>query len=121
MEHSLLRLGGRLYNAILEYNEKHPITLPKHRISELLIDCAHRATLHGGTQLTLHHLRQKYWIIGNRNLVKAHIRRCVICARQAAKASTQLMETYRNHELIPRHCSLIPAWTTPDRSGSYRL
>jgi len=36
-------------------------------------------------------LRQRYWIIGSRNLVKAHIRRCVICARQAAKASTQLM------------------------------
>jgi len=90
-EGSLFRLGGRLHNAPLDYDEKHPIILPKHRISELLIDCAHRATLHGGTQLMLHHLRQRYWIIGSRNLVKAHIRRCVTCARQAAKASTQLM------------------------------
>ncbi|KAH0950366.1 hypothetical protein HN011_009013, partial [Eciton burchellii] len=52
---------------------------------------AHRATLHKSTQLMLRNLRQKYWIIGNRNLVKAHIRHCVICARQSAKISTQLM------------------------------
>jgi len=87
-EDTLLRFGRWLQNAALE---KHPIILPKHRISELLIDCAHRATLHRSTQLTLCHLRQKYWIIGSRNLVKAHIRRCVICAHQSAKASTQLM------------------------------
>jgi len=42
-EDSLLRLGGRLQNATLEYEEKHPIILPKHRISELLIDCAYSA------------------------------------------------------------------------------
>jgi len=56
---SLLRLGGRWRNAAFEYCEKHPIILPKHRISELLIDQAHRATLHGDTQLTLRNLRQK--------------------------------------------------------------
>lgn len=88
---SLLRLGGRLKNAAIGYTEKHPVLLPKHRVSELLIDHAHQTTLHGGTQLTLRTLRQKYWIIGGRNLVKAHIRQCVICARHSAKTSTQLM------------------------------
>jgi len=90
-EDLLLRLGGRLHNAALEYYEKHPIILPKHRISELLIDYAHRATFHEGTQLTLRNLKQKYWIIGSCNLVKAHIRHYVICARQSAKTSMQLM------------------------------
>jgi len=89
---SLLRLGGRLRNAALEYCEKHSIILPRHRISELLIDHAHQATLHGGTQLTLRILRQEYCIIGDRNLVKMHIRRYVICARQSPKFPTQLME-----------------------------
>jgi len=88
---SLLRLGGRLHNAALEYGEKHPIILPNHRISELFIDQAHRATLHGGPQLTLRILREEYWIIGGRSLVKKHIRRCVICTRQAARLPTQLM------------------------------
>jgi hypothetical protein len=48
---SLLQLGGR--NATFGYSEKHSIVLPRHRITELLIDHAHRATLHDGTQLTL--------------------------------------------------------------------
>jgi len=67
-ENLLFRLGGRLHNAALEYGEKHPIILPRHRISELLIDYAHRATLHRGTQLTLRNLKQKYWIIESGNL-----------------------------------------------------
>jgi len=100
-EDSLLRLGGRLQNAAVEYGEKHSIILPKHRISELLIDCAHRAILHGGTQLTLRHLRKKYWIIGSRNLVKAYIHRYVICARQSAKVSTQLMENLPESRVNP--------------------
>jgi len=48
---SLLRLGGRLRNAAIEYSEKCPVILPKHRISDLLIDHAHRGTLHGGISL----------------------------------------------------------------------
>jgi len=36
-------------------------------------------------------LREEYWIIGGRGLVKKHIRRCVICARQSARLLTQLM------------------------------
>jgi len=69
------------------FSEKHPVILPQHRISKLLIDHAHRATLYGGTQFTLRYLRQDYWIIGGRNLVKANIRRCVICTHQAVQKS----------------------------------
>ncbi|XP_011858427.1 PREDICTED: uncharacterized protein LOC105555984 [Vollenhovia emeryi] len=34
----LIRLGGRLANSALRYNERHPVILPRHHISELLID-----------------------------------------------------------------------------------
>lgn len=70
----LLRLGGRLKNATMCYSEQHTIMLPKHRIVKLLVDQAHKATLHGGTQLTLRTLRQHYWILRARNLVKMRIR-----------------------------------------------
>lgn len=90
-EDKLLRLGGRLRNAALCYSEQHPIILPKHRISKLLVDQAHKATLHGGTQLTLRTLRQRYWILGARNLVETRIRQCVICARHAAASPIQMM------------------------------
>lgn len=87
----LLRLGGRLRNAPIRYDEKHPIIMPKHKISELIALHAHLRPLHGGLQLTLHTLRQSYWIAGARSLVKAIINNCVECIRQRAAVSQQLM------------------------------
>ncbi|XP_071579348.1 uncharacterized protein [Temnothorax nylanderi] len=57
---STIRVGGRLNNAALTYEDQ-----------------AHRSTMHGGTQLTLAHIRQLYWIVGGRAPVKSHILRCV--------------------------------------------
>jgi len=88
----ILRVGGRLENTVLSYENKHQAILPKSaRLTTLLIDHAHKITLHGGTQLTLGHLRQQFWIIGGRASVKAHILRCVECARQRGIRAHQLM------------------------------
>ncbi|XP_039311339.1 uncharacterized protein LOC120359094 [Solenopsis invicta] len=86
-----LRVGGRLCRASLSYDERHPIILPRHRISELIVAQAHDRTLHGGTQLTLGVLRQQYWILNARNLVKHHIHRCVVCVRHRAIPILQQM------------------------------
>ncbi|XP_071576903.1 uncharacterized protein [Temnothorax nylanderi] len=69
-----IRVGGRLNNAALTYEDQ-----------------AHRSTMHGGTQLTLAHIRQLYWIVGGRASVKSHILRCVVCARQRGIRAHQLM------------------------------
>ncbi|RLU26191.1 hypothetical protein DMN91_002357 [Ooceraea biroi] len=88
----VIRVGGRLNNAALTFDGKHPAILPRHsRLSELIIDHAHKQTLHGGTQLTLAHIRQSYWVIGGRAPVKSHILRCVVCARQRGIRAHQLM------------------------------
>ena len=56
-----------------------------------MIAHAHDRTLHGGTQLTLSHIRQNYWILGGRAPVKSYILRCVVCARQRGIRAHQLM------------------------------
>ncbi|XP_029175540.1 uncharacterized protein LOC114944008 [Nylanderia fulva] len=88
---SLLRLGGRLRNSALSYKERHPIIIPRGRIAELLIDHAHRISLHGGVQLVLRTLRQNYWLLGGRSTVKFRIRQCIVCARYAKQQASQLM------------------------------
>jgi len=90
-EDKLIRLSGRIEHSPLSFNERHPIILPKHRISDLLIAKAHKAALHSGTQLTLRVLRQNYWIISARTSVKTYIRKCVKCVRENARTATQLM------------------------------
>jgi len=50
---NILRMGGCLCQASLSYDEKYPIILPRHRISDLIVAQVHHRTLHGETQLTL--------------------------------------------------------------------
>ncbi|XP_076549217.1 uncharacterized protein LOC143306777 [Osmia lignaria lignaria] len=103
-DQGVIRVGGRLSNAQLTYEGKHPAILPRHsRLSELIVDHSHKATLHGGTQLTLAHIRQTYWIIGGRAPVKSHILRCVVCARQRGIRAHQLMGQLPLSRVTPSH------------------
>ncbi|XP_012271144.2 uncharacterized protein LOC105694768 [Orussus abietinus] len=91
-DQGMLRVGGRLQHSLLAYDEKHPILLPgKHRFATLVIGQAHRAVLHGGTQMTLGYLRWTFWIVGWRTRVRQYIHRCIACLRQRAALTTPLM------------------------------
>ncbi|XP_055910846.1 uncharacterized protein LOC129945211 [Eupeodes corollae] len=47
----ILRVGGRLQNTLLPYNQQHPIILkPNYYFSELVMRDAHNKTLPGGNQ-----------------------------------------------------------------------
>lgn len=88
----ILRVGGRLQNSSLNSDTRHPIILPRrNHLSTLVIRDAHHQTLHGGTQLTLAYVRNKYWILGGRAPVRSLILRCVRCARFRQQRAQQLM------------------------------
>ncbi|XP_018375979.1 PREDICTED: uncharacterized protein LOC108769463, partial [Trachymyrmex cornetzi] len=91
-ELGLLRVGGRLQHANLNADAKHPFLLPKQSpLTRLIIADAHLQTLHGGTQITLAHTRQQYWILGGRIPVRSFILKCVTCARYRQTQVKQLM------------------------------
>ncbi|XP_055623418.1 uncharacterized protein LOC129766841 [Toxorhynchites rutilus septentrionalis] len=78
----IIRVGGRLSNTRLPVDHKHPIVLlAKHPLSILLVDYYHRSLLHAGPQLMLATIRQKFWIIGGRNLVRRIYHQCHACFR----------------------------------------
>ncbi|XP_025994180.2 uncharacterized protein LOC113004598 [Solenopsis invicta] len=52
---------------------------------------AHLRSLHAGTQLTLNVMRQEFWLLRGRSVVRAAIHKCVVCARERAAIPTQLM------------------------------
>ncbi|XP_023314139.1 uncharacterized protein LOC111693556 [Trichogramma pretiosum] len=88
----LLRVGGRLQNAPLTYDEKHPIILPgRCLIVRRLIEQAHRDTLHGGPQLMRSHLGRMFWILRGPRVIPAVCGDCVRCARFRATAVEQQM------------------------------
>ncbi|XP_076247964.1 uncharacterized protein LOC143187623 [Calliopsis andreniformis] len=117
-ENDVLRVGGRLENATLAWETKHPIILPKHYVSTLIIRQCHVDTLHGGLQLTLHTVRQSYWILGCRNAAKTVINKCMRCVRWRSSASTQIMQ-----HLIPERCRPAKAFDNcgVDYAGPYRV
>ena len=91
-ENGVLKVGGRLRNAELSDECKHPIILGRNsKLTGLIIAEAHSKTLHGGIQLMLTYLRSKYWILRVKTLVKQYIHRCLVCAKLNAKVRTQVM------------------------------
>ncbi|XP_077978115.1 uncharacterized protein LOC144433645 [Glandiceps talaboti] len=83
----ILRLGGRLHNAPIDYSTKFPALLPRnHEFTHLLIRHAHFKVFHAGIQSTVTHIRQRYWIPSIREAVKAALRKCVTCKKVNGKS-----------------------------------
>ena len=80
----LLRLKGRFENALMNYEEKHPLILRSAADSyftKLIIIDAHEKVLHHGIETTLNCIRSKFWIVRGRKAVKGVLRKCVTCRR----------------------------------------
>lgn len=98
----VMRVGGRLVNSVLPYERQHPIILPKNdHLVELIVDCCHRRTLHGNIQLMLNSLRDKYWILSGRSIVRNWIHKCNRCYRFKAKPLQQLMGDLPSSRVTP--------------------
>lgn len=88
----LLRVGGRLRNANLPETTKHPLILPKnHSVTKLLVKFYHLTYMHGGVQLVNSAMKQNYWIIGAKTVIRRELKNCVICARFRSEFSKQIM------------------------------
>ena len=98
----LVRVGGRLENTTLRYSAKHPIILSKSsRLTELVIDQAHRTTLHGGPKLTLSVIRDTYWIVSGVQTVKKQLRNCIKCRRFKQEIGQQIMADLPQARVTP--------------------
>ncbi|XP_031634329.1 uncharacterized protein LOC116347753 [Contarinia nasturtii] len=91
-EEDLLRLGGRLDRSDIDYEMKHPyIVAHDSRLAHLIMDYAHRQTKHGGVQVMMQYIRQKYWIPKLRSALRNVVHKCVVCVRMNARVESQLM------------------------------
>ncbi|GFU56639.1 integrase catalytic domain-containing protein [Trichonephila clavipes] len=88
---NLLRLTGRLLEADLCFDEKHPVILLRRcKFTELLVIREHERIGHCGVSATLTQLRKKYLVPKGRQLVKTMIRICLVCKKYSAKPADQL-------------------------------
>lgn len=88
----ILRVGGRIKNAHIHDNMKHPIIIAHSgQFTNLIIDHAHKLTFHGGARLTLSNTRQQYWIMGGNRAVKKRLLTCSTCKKRRSTPLHQIM------------------------------
>ena len=88
----LLRVEGRLENADLPTDTKHPIILPsRHALTRHVVLHEHSEVGHAGPSYTLMKTRQRFWIIHGFSSVKHFISECGKCSIRKAKPIRQLM------------------------------
>lgn len=91
-EKEILRVGGRLRQANLNNETKHPIIIGKNNsLIQLIVKEAHQKTLHGGIKLMLGYLQSRYWILRAKDVIKKYVHQCLICAKESAKSRIQIM------------------------------
>ena len=88
----MLRVGGRLRRAPIEFETRHPVILPPNsHVTRLLIEQQHRNIGHCGMSLTWTSLRQTFWIIRGPVTVRKVLSQRLLCKRRNATTGKQHM------------------------------
>ncbi|XP_062704296.1 uncharacterized protein LOC134286661 [Aedes albopictus] len=89
-ENGVVRVGGRLQQSDLSYDNKHPILLPRHSIlTSLILLHDHQEHLHCSPQSLLAATRTRYWILRGSSAARKVCRDCVKCNRAKARITQQ--------------------------------
>ena len=87
-----IRVGGRLNRSCLDYENKHPLLLPKNStLTNLIIDYYHKTYNHAGSGTLLNLLSRKFWIVSARQAIRTRIYKCAICFKLRATPTCPLM------------------------------
>ena len=99
----LVRIGGRIRQASLSQDAKHPVVLPgQGHITKILASHYHEKALHQGKGITLNAIRSSgFWLIGGGTMVSRMIHECVTCRRLRAKVQEQKMADLSKDRLTP--------------------
>ena len=102
-EHGILRVGGRIRQASLAYEVKHPVILPRRgHVSRLVVKNFHEKTAHQGRGFTTNEVRSSgYWVVGCSAAVSELIQNCTTCKRIRASTQEQKMADLPKDRLEP--------------------
>ena len=97
----VLRVGGRLRRAPIEFETRHPVILPPNsHVTRLLIEQHHENIGHCGMSLTWASLRQTFWIIKGAVTVRKVLGQCLLCKRRNATPGKQHTADFRRSSNI---------------------
>ncbi|XP_062542481.1 uncharacterized protein LOC134210452 [Armigeres subalbatus] len=98
----IIRVGGRLKYSSIPYDGKHQILLPeKHHVTEILVRQLHIDNFHVGQRGLLAILRERYWPIKARLLIKRIVSKCYVCFRHNPSPVNQFMGDLPDYRITP--------------------
>ncbi|XP_071042700.1 uncharacterized protein [Parasteatoda tepidariorum] len=98
--HQIVRVGGRLHNAALDYSQKHPAD---HPFTELLMTHLHIKNLHLGPQTLLYCTRERFWPLRGRSIARKIVHKCIVCFKHKPLVTNQLMGTLPRERVNPNY------------------
>ena len=102
LSNGVICVGGRLRNAPLPSENINPMIVPhQHHIATLIITYYHQVLGHAGREHVLSVVRQYYWIINARVLIRQILRRCVTCRKRNEAPMQQMMGDLPKARLTP--------------------
>ena len=91
-EQRCLRVGGQLRKAAVPAEARYQLLLPDdHTVTQLMVADTHVRLSHCGQEHLLSELRQKYWPLSARKVIKRVIRQCRHCQWQRVQPSNPRM------------------------------
>ena len=98
----VLRVGGRLRNAPVDFDAKHPIIMPANsQVTRLLIEQCHKDVGHSGSSHTWSVLRERYWILKGADTVRKILGKCIFCQRRNSAFGKQYMADLPSCRVTP--------------------
>ena len=93
LDNNIIKVGGRLKNIIgIPNNLKHQIILPRHHpVTDLLILHYHKSNHHCGRDQTLALLRERYWVVKAKSIIRKVLSTCSLCKHERSIPKPQLM------------------------------
>ena len=101
-ETGLIRVGGRIHRAPIAFEAAHPVILPKaHPVTALIVRYYHHILGHAGREHVLSVMRQRFWILRRRSLVREIVNKCISCRRRNASTMQKTMADLPKERLVP--------------------
>ena len=118
-ENRIIRVGGRVDEAIVSYETRHPALLASGHWISMLITRHARQYRHSGVAATTGKTRRKFWTLKATKLSKSVKSKCVFCREMAYMAETQLMADLPVLRLAPHTPPFY--YTACDYFGPYNV
>lgn len=119
MHNKVIRVGGRLSNANIKFDQKHPILLPKSDpFVSLLVDYYHKKYCHAGAHLLQSLLYQNYWILSARSMIRQRVWKCNTCFKINPKPIYPFMADLPSERV---NCAKAFLATGVDYTGAFSI